>query len=88
MIEDPVPLLETWQAMEELVNEGLVRNIGVCNFGTALLRDLINSHTAVKPAVLQVEIHPYLNQKRLIKYGRQNGVPVTSYSTLGGTSYV
>src|SRR5580698_1138146 len=36
-----VPIAETWQAMEELVDAGLVRNIGVCNFGCSLLRDLL-----------------------------------------------
>jgi D-xylose reductase len=45
--------------MEELVKEGLVRNIGVCNMGTSLLRDILN-YATVKPTVLQVEMHPYL----------------------------
>ena len=60
-----VPLLETWQAMEALVTEGLVRDIGVCNFGTSLLRDLTNSAQSA-PAVLQVELHPYLCQEKLL----------------------
>ena len=58
MIEDNVPFEETWRAMEELVKIGLVRNIGVCNMGTCMLRDLLN-YAKVKPTVLQVEIHPY-----------------------------
>lgn len=69
MEEDTVPLIDTWRAMEALVEEGLVRNIGVCNFGTALLRDLVNS-ARIPPSVLQVEIHPYLTQKKLIRYCR------------------
>lgn len=51
MEEDNVPISETWAAMEELVREGLVKNIGVCNFGTSLLRDLLN-YATIKPAVL------------------------------------
>ena len=44
--------------MEELVKEGLVKNIGMCNVGVALLRDVL-SYCTVKPSVLQVELHPY-----------------------------
>ena len=58
MIEDLVPMFETWKAMEELVAEGLVRNIGACNMGTAQIRDIL-SYAKVKPTVLQVEMHPY-----------------------------
>ena len=58
MEEDNVSYKETWQAMEELVKEGLVKNIGMCNVGVALLRDVL-SYCTVKPSVLQVELHPY-----------------------------
>lgn len=58
MLEDNVPFEETWRAMESLVAEGLVRNIGVCNIGTSMLRDILN-YAKVKPTVLQVEMHPY-----------------------------
>lgn len=51
MIEDNVPYEETWRAMEELVKEGLVKNIGVSNIGTSLLRDVLN-YASVKPTVL------------------------------------
>jgi D-xylose reductase len=53
-----VPISETWAAMEELVQEGLVKNIGVCNFGVSLIRDLL-TYCKIKPAVLQIELHPY-----------------------------
>lgn len=53
MVEDPVPIIQTWRAMEELVKKGLVKNIGVSNFGVGLLRDLLAGCT-IKPAVLQI----------------------------------
>lgn len=87
MIQDHVPMTETWQAMEQLVKERLVRNIGVANFNVGLLRDLINN-SHIKPSVLQVEIHPFLTQKKLIRFCREHGVQVTSYSTFGATSYL
>ena len=59
MEEDSVAYEETWRAMESLVREGLVRNIGVCNIGTTLLRDVLN-YATIKPSVLQIEMHPYL----------------------------
>lgn len=86
MEEDPVPYRETWEAMEELVKEGLVRNIGMCNIGTAMLRDVL-SYCKVKPAVLQVELHPYNAQEKLIRYCREKGIAVTGFSNLGAASY-
>jgi D-xylose reductase len=83
---DSVPLLETWQAMEDLVKEGLVREIGVCNFGTALLRDLMNG-AETTPAVLQVELHPYLCQEKLLRFCQDSGIAVTAFSPLGAQSY-
>ncbi|KAL9652080.1 hypothetical protein ABK040_015882 [Willaertia magna] len=79
---DNVPLMETWKAMEELVDEGLVRSIGISNFTSQLILDL-NSYARIKPAILQNECHPYLNQKDLIKLCKQLGIVFESYSPLG-----
>lgn len=81
-----VPLAETWAAMEDLVAAGLVRHVGVCNYGAALLRDLLNS-ARVPPAVLQVELHPYLAQEKLVRFARESGIAVTAFSPLGAQSY-
>jgi D-xylose reductase len=81
-----VPLSETWGAMEDLVTAGLVRHIGVCNYGTALLRDLL-SYARIRPAVLQVELHPYLAQEKLVRFAREAGVTVTAFSPLAAQSY-
>ncbi|MGC1275646.1 MAG: aldo/keto reductase [Planctomycetaceae bacterium] len=86
MKPDRVPLSETWGAMEELVAAGLVRDVGVCNFGVSLLRDLL-AHAQIPPAVLQVEAHPYLTQHKLVRFCREQGVAVTAFSPLGAQSY-
>jgi D-xylose reductase len=82
-----VPIAETWGAMEELVRAGLVRHIGVANFGVSLLRDL-SSYASILPAVLQVEMHPYLTQEKLLRYCRESSIAVTAFSPLGAPSYV
>lgn len=82
-----VPLAETWAAMEALVTAGLVRHIGVCNYGVSLLRDLL-SYARIRPAVLQVELHPYLAQEKLLRFCREEGIAVTAFSPLGAPSYV
>lgn len=87
LVEERVPIAETWQAMEALVDEGLVSHIGVCNFPAILLMDLL-SYARIKPAVLQVEMHPYLQQVNLLELCKREGVQVTAFSPLGASSYV
>ncbi len=82
-----VSLTETWEAMAALVTAGLVRNIGVCNMNTALLRDLLTTAT-VRPAVLQIELHPYLTQPKLLRFCAEHRIAVTGFSPLGAPSYV
>ena len=82
-----VPLAETWGAMEELVDAGLVRNIGVCNFNCALLRDL-RSYASIRPAVLQVELHPLLTQEKLLRFCSEMHIAVTAFSPLAAESYI
>lgn len=87
MIADSVPIRDTWQAMEELVDAGLVRSIGISNFGTSLIRDLL-SQCRIRPSVLQVELHPYLAQPKLLRYCREASIAVTGFSPLGAPSYI
>lgn len=87
MIEDLVPVHETWAAMEELYNEGLAKAIGVSNFNVALIRDIL-SYAKVKPAALQVELHPENAQPRLVKFCHERDIVVTAYSSLGAPSYI
>lgn len=87
MVYDPVPIAETWAAMEALVDEGLVKHIGVCNFNVSLLTDLLAT-SRIKPSVLQIEAHPYLTQDYLTEFAKNAGVHVTAFSPLGSAAYV
>lgn len=82
-----VPLQDTWHAMETLVDSGLTRHIGVCNYGVSLMRDLLN-YARIAPAVLQVESHPYLTQANLMRFCAEEDVAVTAFSPLGALSYL
>ena len=87
MAPDAVPLSDTWGAMEELVHAGLVKEIGVCNYNTGLLHDLM-AYSQIKPAMLQIESHPYLTQERLLRAAAQYDMAVTAFSPLGALSYL
>ncbi|WP_298336493.1 aldo/keto reductase [uncultured Erythrobacter sp.] len=82
----PVPLYQTWHAMETLVEKGLVNRIGVCNYNSALIHDLM-TYASVKPSHLQIESHPYLTQEKLIRCAKDYGMDVTAFSPLGAQSY-
>lgn len=77
-----VSIRETWEAMQELVKTGLVKSIGVANFTAPMIMDLI-SYAQIFPAVNQIELHPYLQQNRLIKFLQEQAIAVTAYSPLG-----
>jgi D-xylose reductase len=82
-----VPYADTWRAMEELQRAGLVKRIGVSNLNLSLLRDLLSS-CSIRPAVHQIELHPYLTQPRQLRFCGQERIAVTAFSPLGAPSYL
>jgi D-xylose reductase len=82
-----VPYGATWAAMEELQRAGLVKRIGVSNLSIALLRDLLSS-CSIRPAVHQMEMHPYLAQPRQLRFCQQEKIAVTAFSPFGAPSYL
>ncbi|KAF8417232.1 NADP-dependent oxidoreductase domain-containing protein [Tirmania nivea] len=82
-----VPLQQTWEAMEELVDEGLAKNIGISNYQGSLILDLLR-YCRIRPSVLQIEHHPYLVQKDLIDLCKAEDIAVTGYSSFGPQSFL
>uniref|UniRef100_A0A0N5AEN6 Aldo_ket_red domain-containing protein n=1 Tax=Syphacia muris TaxID=451379 RepID=A0A0N5AEN6_9BILA len=82
MLMSDVDYLETWKAMEEAYEAKKIRAIGVSNFNHNQIQRIINN-SKVKPAVLQVEIHPYFQQRKLRAFCKEKGIAVTAYSSLG-----
>lgn len=79
---DEVPIIETWEAMLDAKNQGLIRHAGVSNFSINKLEGL-KQKTDDFPEMNQVEMHPYLQQSEIIEYGKSNDMLVTAYSPLG-----
>ncbi|WP_309122262.1 aldo/keto reductase [Paenibacillus sp.] len=72
---------EAWRALETLYQEGRVKAIGVSNFQIHHLEDLL-SVARIKPMVDQVEFHPRLTQKPLLRFSREQGIQLEAWSPL------
>jgi alcohol dehydrogenase (NADP+) len=82
-IYDPgVTLVETWRAMEQLVDEGRTRSIGLSNITLDKLKEIV-AVARIKPAVVQVECHPYLPEWELLEFCRQHGIVLLAFAPLG-----
>ncbi|XP_030380124.1 aldo-keto reductase family 1 member B1 [Scaptodrosophila lebanonensis] len=77
-----VDYLDTWRAMEKLVELGLTKSIGVSNFNSEQLTRLL-ANCKIKPIHNQIECHPALNQKKLIALCKKHDIVVTAYCPLG-----
>lgn len=89
--DDEVPIKNTpthkvWAELERLVDEGLIKNIGVSNCTIPMLIDLL-AYARHKPATNQIELHPYLPQKDVVDFHHKLGVTVTAYAPLGSNAW-
>ncbi|MBR6008152.1 MAG: aldo/keto reductase [Clostridia bacterium] len=74
--------MASWRAMEQLVKEGLVKNIGVSNVTIPKL-ELILRDARIKPAVNEMELHPTMQQGQLFQYCLDHGIQPIGYSPIG-----
>ena len=77
----PCPLIDTWKAMERLVDDGFVRHIGVSNHRIQDLQEILNS-SKHRPVMNQVECHPALPQLKLKQFCEANDIIMASYGNL------
>ncbi|KAK2665457.1 hypothetical protein Ddye_004031 [Dipteronia dyeriana] len=82
-IDTTISLETTWHDMESLVSMGLVHSIGISNYDVFLTRDCL-AYSKVKPAVNQIETHPYFQRASLVKLCQKHGLCVTAHTPLGG----
>jgi diketogulonate reductase-like aldo/keto reductase len=77
-----VTLLETWRALERLVDEGHCRSIGLSDITLEKLREIVSA-ARIKPAVVQVESHPYLPEWELLDFCREHGIVLQAFAAVG-----
>lgn len=80
------PIHKVWEDFEKLVDLGLTKSIGVCNCNVMMLIDLL-AGCRIKPSVVQVELHPYLQQEGLVTTCQRFGIQVTAYAPLGAPAF-
>jgi 2,5-diketo-D-gluconate reductase A len=85
LIHWPLPtvgdFVSTWKALERVYGEGRARSIGVSNFQAAHLQRLFDE-TETVPAVNQIEVHPYLTQEPLRRFGAEHGIATEAWSPI------
>lgn len=82
LYDDGVTLLDTWRAMESLVDRGRCRAIGLSDITMDSLLPLYES-ARIKPAVVQVESHPYLPEAELLEFCKKSGIVFLAFAPLG-----
>jgi diketogulonate reductase-like aldo/keto reductase len=80
-----VTLLDTWRAMEGLVDEGRCKAIGLSDISTDKVNEIFEA-ARIKPAVVHVESHPYLPEWDLLAYCRKHGIVLQAFAALGHSS--
>ncbi|OPK10776.1 aldo/keto reductase [Pseudomonas sp. VI4.1] len=77
-----VTLIETWRALECLVDQGRCKSIGLSDITLEALKEIVAT-ARIKPAVVQVEAHPYLPEWELLEFCQQQGIIVLAFAPLG-----
>lgn len=79
---EELPIIDTWRKMEKLFDDGLCRHLGVSNFSTVKLSAL-KTDARIQPEMNQIELHPYLQQPRMLDFCSDHAIFLTGYAPLG-----
>ncbi|HEY1783664.1 MAG TPA: aldo/keto reductase [Roseiarcus sp.] len=80
-----VTLVDTWRALERLVDEGRCKSIGLSDVNVERVQEVVAA-ARIKPAVVQVESHPYLPEWELLDLCRKHGIVLLAFAALGHAS--
>jgi len=80
--DEGITLMDTWRAMEELVDRGICRAIGLSDVSLNQLRTVFDE-ARIKPSVVQIESHPYLPETEILEFCKANGVVMLAFAPLG-----
>lgn len=83
---DDISILKLWKIFESFVDKGLVKSIGVSNFNSQLLLELVNN-CRITPVVNEIELHPYNDQKDLRDFMSVYGIKAIAYNSLVKGTY-
>jgi diketogulonate reductase-like aldo/keto reductase len=83
--DEGLTLLDTWRALESLVDEGRCKAIGLSDVDVEKTKEIVES-ARIKPAVVHVESHPYLPEWELLEFCKQNGIVLQAFAALGHSS--
>jgi len=83
--DDGITLLDTWRALESLVDDGRCKAIGLSDVNVEKTKEIFEA-ARIKPAVIHVESHPYLPEWELLEFCKQNGIALQAFAALGHSS--
>lgn len=82
LIFSDVDYVETYKAIEDCYNNGLIKCIGLSNFNQSQIENVLKN-CKVRPSVIQLEVHPYFQNEKLVEFCQNNGIIVVAYAPLG-----
>ncbi|KAK2801128.1 hypothetical protein FQN50_007857 [Emmonsiellopsis sp. PD_5] len=88
MKTEKIDYVDTYKAMEKLQQSGKTKAIGISNFSKSEVERLLASNVSIVPAVHQMELHPWLQQKGFVDFHKAKGIHITQYSSLGNRNEI
>jgi len=80
--DEGITLMDTWRAMENLVDRGECKTIGLSDVSLEQVREVFEQ-ARIKPAVVQIESHPYLPENEILEFCKINGIVMLAFAPLG-----